>query len=112
MIGHLGLSKITDKTAELDNVMRGIRAETSSMMSLCIGAVCEWAKSQLGLSSLSLQVLNTNQKAVTLYENCGFQILSDSALKATQQGDVTQYVECSDDEATTSTRSLIMTKSI
>ncbi len=110
MVGHLGLSKITSSTAELDNVMRGSSVQTRALMQLCIARLSSWAREQLGLASLSLQVLDVNQRAIDLYERCGFVKMKNSALMATLVGEVTQFVECEDSRATTQIRSLIMLK--
>jgi RimJ/RimL family protein N-acetyltransferase len=110
MVGHLGLSKITESTAELDNVMRGVEVHTKALMERSINSLCQWAKDQLGLVSVDLQVVDINAKAIALYQRCGFSLKDSNALMATQVGDVTQFVVCKDVEATTSVRSLIMTK--
>ena len=110
MVGHLGLSNISGSTAELDNVMRGVRAETSSLMFLCISRLCDWASGELSLKQLTLRVVDVNSKALDLYARCGFETQSSSALKATQQADVTQYIDCPDAEATTAVRALLMLK--
>jgi RimJ/RimL family protein N-acetyltransferase len=108
VVGHLGISNANDVSAELDNVMRGVRAETPQLMQLAIQRILSWSKTELGLVEVSLKVISGNQRAIELYERCGFTISKSSALKSVISGSDVTLVECADWESNVSSRSQTM----
>lgn len=111
-VGHLGISNATDSSAELDNVMRGIRAETPQLMQLAIELILSWAQTDLGLVEVSLKVISDNQRAIELYARCGFKLAITSALKKVTRGSDVTLVECADLESNVNSRSQTMTKDL
>ncbi|MFM7030187.1 MAG: GNAT family N-acetyltransferase [Micrococcales bacterium] len=108
--GHVGFSNVSDQTAELDNVMRGIRTERSSVMQLAINRLVDWGFDELGLSNVTLKVSSINDRAIALYERCGFVVTSSVGLRRVERDGETVLTECADSAANAPQRSLTMTR--
>lgn len=112
VVGHIGISNSSESSAELDNVMRGVRSDNRQMMQQATETLAEWVKTELGLRQLTLKVSSLNERAIVLYERCGFSLTSSSALKRTESEDLVQLVECADADATVAERCNTMTLEI
>jgi len=110
IVGHVGFSNVSAETAELDNVMRGIRSENPLVMQLAINTLVEWGFGTLGLSSVTLKVSSINTRAIALYERCGFVVTASIGLRAVERDGELVLTECSDAEADADQRSLTMTR--
>jgi len=110
IVGHLGFSNVTSETAELDNVMRGMRSENPLVMQLAINALVDWGFGALGLNSVILKVSSINARAIALYERCGFTVTSSVGLRRVERDGEVVLTECTDTEADADQRSLTMTR--
>lgn len=72
IVGHIGLSNITETLAELDNVIRGA-AGYRGMMTEILDFLLEWANKKLGVSRVFLRVVADNSRAIEFYKRAGFQ---------------------------------------
>lgn len=97
-IGHIGLINFdfAEKSCELDNVVRGRAGLFPGGMTLALRALIAWSFDELMVESLFLKVFSDNQRALALYENCGFALIQQIPLRRIEQGDQTQWVEISD----------------
>ena len=111
LVGHIGISNATDETAEIDNVMRGIKHRSSQVMAKSLNRLSEWCFEELGLDWLTLKVSSINDRAIALYEACGFVVTESRALKLVETPELTQLTECDDSESNVEQRCLIMTRS-
>lgn len=75
-LGHLGLSQIKGESANLDQVMKGIKRKSEpnirGLMQSAILALVHWGRVTLGLTSFKLEVISSNGPAIKLYEKCNF----------------------------------------
>lgn len=71
--GHLGFYRYSaqDKSCELDNVIRG-SAQIPGLMTTACRKLTTWGFANLGIKKLYLTVFADNEKAIGLYERCGF----------------------------------------
>lgn len=80
-VGHMGFSKITSNSAEVDQVMKSFHHEeelSNGFMESCLEALIDWGRRNLQLENLSLEVVSTNSRAIRLYLKCGFEFLSEA----------------------------------
>jgi len=110
VVGHVGFSNAEAKTAELDNVMRGIRSENPLVMQLAINSLVDWGFGVLGLTSVTLKVSSINTRAMALYERCGFTVTSSVGLRRVERDGEVVLTECADSEADVEQRSVTMTR--
>lgn len=74
VIGHLGYASFDfeKKTAEIDNVVRGVKSIGHGIMALATETLIDWGKEKLLLEDIYLRVLDDNPHAVMFYERLGF----------------------------------------
>jgi len=97
LIGHLGLYRFDSKqhSCEIDNVVRGKQNIMPGIMTLASKALLNWSFSNLGLKTITLRVFSDNERAIALYERCGFKKVRDIPLKKVIKGDTIRWVEIS-----------------
>jgi len=95
VIGHVGLSNFdfSKRSAEIDNVVRGLPDRSPGIMTLALNALVEWSHSALGLRGLNLRVFLDNRRAIKLYERCGFKGVRTIPLHKVITDDLTSYEE-------------------
>lgn len=98
-VGHIGLAKITDTSAELDNLMRGSTGGSSELMKASERTLIRWAFMELGLQALQLRILSYNIFAKVIHEEMGFQTFQRSNLRRVFQDEMTTLEECSEQAA-------------
>jgi RimJ/RimL family protein N-acetyltransferase len=88
VVGNLGLNNISTARAELDNVLRGEAVTRRDMMHLAMLALLNWAFGSLAVTSVSLNVLGHNLRAMRAYRRVGFVEISRVPLSrhATEDG--------------------------
>jgi perosamine synthetase len=93
-IGHLGLYRFDfdDRSVEIDNVVRGIN-EAPGMMQASLAALLDWTFAELPVEAACLRVLSDNERALRLYERCGFREIMRMPLTRVDEGDVVRWVE-------------------
>lgn len=72
LVGHIGLSNVTDDCAELDNIIRGVSGGDAALMRMAEGVLLGWAFSDLGVTRIEAQVLSFNFMAHDLHASFGF----------------------------------------
>jgi perosamine synthetase len=65
-LGHIGLLKLDENRCEIDNVLRG-ESDCPGIVSAALRELEKFAYEELGLESLELRVLESNQHAVDFY---------------------------------------------
>lgn len=94
-VGHLGLSRFNwdEKSCEIDNVIRGRNDLLSGIMTPATEQVGQWAINKFGVKILYLRVLADNQRAISLYERCGYHGIKKIPLKKEVKEGVVQWIE-------------------
>lgn len=98
-IGHIGLSNISEDSAELDNVIRGETVRNPNIMTWASNALISWAFTTLRVSSIYLKVQSTNSRALRLYQHLGFVEESNTPVKKMVDGDLTFHIPCEKSDA-------------
>lgn len=95
-IGHIGLFRFnfSEKSCEIDNVIRG-EPYVPGIMTYAVHAIIAWAKKELGVKEIYLQVFSDNKKAIKLYERCGFREVNRVPMKKVVEEDRTSWLEVS-----------------
>ena len=109
VVGHVGISGVTEEFAELDNVMLDPEVESKGLMGRSILALLTWCRAQLGLKRVTLKVSSENARAIALYERCGFFTTASSALRRVESDGLLVLTECADSEFDVPERSITMT---
>ena len=96
-IGHMGLYRFDfkNRSCEIDNVVRGRQNVISGIMTLGLKALLNWTFSTLGIRAIYLRVFSDNEKAIALYQRCGFKEVRKIPLKRVIKGDTIRWVEIS-----------------
>lgn len=76
-IGHLGYSNFTfsEKTGEVDSILRGVKGEYSGIMRCAMTTLLWWGYQILKLEKIQLSVFLDNAHAIRFYETLGFKRL-------------------------------------
>lgn len=74
LLGHIGLCEVDParQLMHLDLVMRGVQGVLPGLMGNSIHALMAWGKKELQLKTLAVETFFDNERAVRLYERCGF----------------------------------------
>lgn len=71
-VGNIGLCNIAPGEAEVDNVVRGEAVAAPQFMRHVQNALIGWAGERLGVTSVYLNVISTNARAVNSYLRSGY----------------------------------------
>ena len=110
-IGHLGLSKVSEVTAELDNLMRGNPGGPKNFMELAEKTVIEFAFEELQVKCISLRVLSFNFLAISIHQRLGFVLSEREFLKKKIEDGEVRYEPATREESDVNFTCLIMNKS-
>ncbi|HVA49411.1 MAG TPA: GNAT family N-acetyltransferase [Pirellulales bacterium] len=104
--GHLGLFRFdfTDRSVELDNVVRGVEGVLPGLMQAAVESLLVWTFETLAIDAVYLRVLSDNERALRLYQRCGFQETMRMPLVREQEGDAVRWVEAQADHRRPVTR--------
>ena len=91
-VGHLGVW-IRGNTFELDNVIKASSCEVKGLFSAAVLTLASWVNEFVGIDSLELRVLESNQKAVNFYKNLKFEVSRRQGLKLEKASDGAILVE-------------------
>jgi RimJ/RimL family protein N-acetyltransferase len=94
-VGHVGLFRFDfdQRSAEVDNIVRGEEGVMPGLMQAAIDAMLGWTFAALGLQTTTLRVMSDNERAVKLYRRLGFQEIGRVPLKREEEGAVVHWVE-------------------
>lgn len=93
-VGHMGFFRFDfkDNSCEVDNVVRGEKILPGAMTP-SLKVLIDWAFSVLKVKSLYLKTYLDNERAIDLYERCGFKIVKKIPLKKIVEGSMTRWEE-------------------
>lgn len=93
VIGHLGFATFDfeNKSAEIDNVVRGVKSLGEGVMSLATQTLINWGRERLLLNDIYLRVLDDNPHAITFYEKLGFTEYSRIPLFRVESKDMIEW---------------------
>ena len=96
LIGNCGVCKVTQKTAELDTMMRGSSRGGADIMTLAQTTLVHWIFSGLSVATISGRILSSNFIALRFHRDFGFQETSRIALRKELTTDGYRLVESPD----------------
>ncbi len=106
--GHIGLSQVTAKTAEIDAVMLSPSAQAQGLAKAALGVLIAWTKATLDIDNLTLEVLSTNAPARSLYSKLEFEVTTMTPLREVADGTLTLLVDCEPGEKATDLSRVLM----
>jgi RimJ/RimL family protein N-acetyltransferase len=112
-VGHIGLSRIFDGVAHIDQVMKSPNPYTElpkGVMSKSLTALTEWGHSQLGIRRYMLEVISSNHDAIRFYKRMGFEIFQSEPLTEVYENENKYLRLPKDGDFVISTRKLHMDK--
>lgn len=94
-VGHLGLSNfdLSGHSAEMVDILRGVNHVLPGGIGGAIRVLQRWAFEELRLRKLWLRVFLDNERAIRLYESCGFRETRRIPLHKTVYGEITRFEE-------------------
>lgn len=94
-IGHLGLSNLdfSRKEGEIDNVVRGRESILYGIMTSAMETIAKFSFERLSLERLFLRVFLDNDRAIKLYERCGYKRVREIPLNKRIEGNTVVYDE-------------------
>ena len=108
-VGHVGLTNITDETAELDNILRGERIGHPNCFVFALRTLMNFAFNQLAVDRIESKVFSDNARAVRLYKKLKMIELSTSPLVKHEQDGRIIYEECRAEDANVTFRYATLT---
>lgn len=100
LVGHIGLSNITESKAELDNIIRGVSGGHKDLMYFSEKTLIEWAFVTLNVKTIDAQVMSKNFMALSLHERFGFKLKERHPLKKVTSESSITYEVCDKQVAT------------
>ena len=94
LVGHIGLSNVTDSNAELDNIIRGVSGGHRDLMYFSEKTLIHWAFTQLNIKTIDAQVMSKNFMALSLHERFGFKLKERHNLKKVTNESSISYEVC------------------
>ena len=108
LMGHLGIRFDPHGPLHIDNVMR-LDSGFPQLMRISLEAVMGWAENLFPRIPFSLEVISTNQRAISLYERVGFREKERVSLRRSLGEDgFTSLVECDGEESDSPEEKVIM----
>jgi RimJ/RimL family protein N-acetyltransferase len=100
LVGHIGLSNITENKAELDNIIRGVSGGHKDLMYLSEKTLLGWAFLTLNVKIIDAHVMSKNFMALSLHERFGFKSKERHPLKKVTSESSIAYEVCDNKAAT------------
>lgn len=98
--GHIGLSNVSEYCAEIDGVMLSPSLRGRGLASQSLTTLMDWAYIHLKTRLLTLNVLSSNDSAIKLYSNLGFQVQEVVSLKEVITGNMIELIDAEVGEGT------------
>ncbi len=94
MIGHMGFYRFdfANRSCEADNIVRGEEGHPG-IMTAAMRTLLAWGMQNLKLGAFSLQTYEDNEKAIALYERCGFSRAERIPMVSAKVGERTEWVK-------------------
>lgn len=100
LVGHIGLSNVTETRAELDNIIRGVSGGHKDLMYYSEKTLLDWAFSTLNVKTVDAQIMSKNFMALSLHERFGVNLKERHPLKKVTGENSITYERCDKTEAT------------
>ena len=94
LVGHIGLSNLTESKAELDNIIRGVSGGHKDLMYLSEKTLLNWAFVTLNMNTIDAQVMSKNFMALSLHKRFGFKLKERYSLKKVVRENLNSYEIC------------------
>lgn len=92
-IGTIGFIRLSRRSAELDNLIRGVRRGPPALMRAAEAALASWLFDTFQLEQIDAAVLAGNFAATQLHQSIGFQVVGRVPLLRTERNGEVELVE-------------------
>jgi RimJ/RimL family protein N-acetyltransferase len=92
-LGTIGFMHLSDRSAELDNLIRGVRRGPPALIRAAEAALVSWLFDTHGLAQIEAVVLAGNFSALQLHQSLGFQVTRRVPLRRTEQNGEIALIE-------------------
>ena len=92
-LGTIGFMHLGDRSAELDNLIRGVRRGPPALIRAAEAALVSWLFETYGLGRIEAVVLAGNFSALQLHQSLGFQMTRRVPLRRTEQDGEVALIE-------------------
>jgi len=104
--GHIGIKGFTDRTVEIDSVMRGNDVYVPGLMDAALVTLMEYCEQELGVGKFILEVISYNRRAIDLYTRNGFSVCETRSLFQSKDGEIVSHVYAPPEDSNVDYRSL------
>lgn len=88
LLGHSGIRHATEKSCELDSIMKNPASTLNGLMFRAIAQMISQVNENFGITEFGLKTLSTNLPAISLYKKLGFQIEREIPLAETNENGI------------------------
>lgn len=92
LLGHSGIRHATEKSCELDSIVKNPESSISGLMFRAIDQMMSQISESFGITDFGLKTLSTNLPAISLYRKLGFRIEREIPLLETNHNGVTRLL--------------------
>jgi hypothetical protein len=89
LVGHIGIANVDGNTAELDNVIRGIKGGDPRLIYFSEITLLDWCFKKLGINQSYVRFLSNNVLSLALHKKVGYSFVSNSSLRKYKKDSVT-----------------------
>jgi RimJ/RimL family protein N-acetyltransferase len=108
-VGTLGFIRLTNRSAELDNLIRGERIGAATLFLHAERSLVRWLFLTFGLQSIEAAVLAGNFAALQLHHSIGFEVKRRAELRRVVDGDTTLLLPAGGNEQGSGDAALYLT---
>ena len=92
LVGHVGFIKLTERSAELDNLVRGEIGGAPDLVAHAERALLDWMFERFEIDEVVATVFADNWRPTAIHEAQGFRRLAERRLRCVTEGDLVRYV--------------------
>jgi len=111
-LGHMGIKSLRSDYAEVDSVMKSPRQTARGLMDRCLTSLIDFAKNDLGVKELRLEVVSKNNRAIDLYLRNDFIETHRFPLQRVQIGESISHRKVNSEDANVDFFALTMSRKL
>jgi len=104
--GHIGIKGFSDRTVEIDSVMRGNDVHAPGLMDGALITLMKYCEQELEINEFKLEVISYNERAINFYTRNGFSLCETRSLFQSKNGETVSHVYVSSEASNVAYQSL------